>query len=59
MTKPLTPHKGNEERKPWAKYIQIPQKNSLYEGRFNLPDSISTFIAPQDALCNMVSVGHV
>jgi len=50
MTKPLTPHnvcrphKGIRERKLWAKYIQIPQKNSLYRGRFNLPDLVSTLL---------------
>lgn len=59
ITNPLTPHKGTGERKPWAKYIQVPQKNSPYKGRFNLPELVSTFIAPHDALCNILSVGHV
>lgn len=59
MTNPLTPHKGTGEKKPWAKYIQAPQKNSPYKGRFNLPVPASTFIAPHDALCNILSVGHV
>lgn len=59
MANPLTPHKGTGERKPWAKYIQVPQKNSPYKGRFNLPAPVSTFIVPNNALCNTLSVGHV
>ena len=51
MTNPLTPFKKIGERKPQAKYIQVPQKKGLHKGRFNFPDPVSTFIAPHYALC--------
>lgn len=48
MANPLIPQKRTGERKP---------SDSPKEGKFNLPDPISMFTGPYDALCNMIFVG--